>query len=123
MQLDQIQTIGAQSFQAPLDARQQRGRPPVLDARRVGMTALREQVEILAPVGRGLADQLLTLHVTLGGIDDVESGIEGAVQQVGDRLRRRFLEADLGAAKPQHAHAHVGLTQLTRLHEISPVLR
>jgi len=98
VQLHQIDVIGAQPFETALDAHQQRCRPPIANAGIVGMPAFGEQVKVLAPASHGLSDQFLALEITLGGVDDIESGVEGAVKQVGDCLRCRLLEADLSAA-------------------------
>jgi hypothetical protein len=117
MQLDQVEMIGAQSLQAALDAGQQRCGPPIFDFRVFGMPALGEQVVFLAPAGRRLTDQFLALKVALCGIDDVESGIQSAIQQLGNCLHRCFLKTDLSPAKAQHAYPHVRLAQLPHFHD------
>ena len=42
------------------------------------MTAFGEKVELIAAPAHRLADQLFALAIALGGIDDIEPGIEGA---------------------------------------------
>ena len=50
--------------------------PPVVAAGALGVAALGEEVEVPPPPGDGLADQLLGVAVALGGVDDVEAGVE-----------------------------------------------
>ena len=80
------------------------------------MSALREEVKIVAPMADGLADQFLTRFVALGGVDHVQPGIERAVQQLLDRLCRRAFVADLGSAKAEHRDLHVCLAELPLFH-------
>ena len=100
--------------------REQRIRPPVVPARPLGMSALGEQVVILASTSRRLPDQLLAVEVALRSVDHVEPGVERVVEQAGDHVGRRPLVTDLRAAKAEHADLHVGLAEPSRFHESPP---
>jgi hypothetical protein len=66
------------------------------------VTALGEQVNVApAPDQRG-PDDGLRLPVAFGGVDDVEPGVEPVEQQPLHGRRLHALEADLGAAEPEH---------------------
>ena len=46
----------------------------------VRMTALGEEIKILSSIAHRLANQLFAVVITLGRVDDVQSGVERAVQ-------------------------------------------
>ena len=80
MQLHKIEPIGLESLQTALNAFQDRRFRPVRAAfYSVWMTALGEEIKFAAPFAHGLTDQLLAVVITLGGVDDVQSGIERAI--------------------------------------------
>src|SRR4051794_21539538 len=85
------------------------------------MAALGEQVELVAPPLDRPADQLLAAEVALGGVDDVQPGVERLAEQAGDGLGLGPLEADLGAAEAEHADPHVRPAELPHLHGPSSV--
>src|SRR5947207_1328482 len=63
-----------------------------------------------------LADQLLAVAITLGCIDHVQSGVERAVQKLGDKLLRRAFVTDLRTAKAEHGHVHVRFSKPSLFH-------
>src|SRR3989442_1428067 len=75
-----------------------------------------EEIELPAPRAHRLADRRLAVLVTLGGVDDVEPGIERAAEQSLDRANRHPVVADLRAAEAQHAGDHAGPTKAAPLH-------
>jgi hypothetical protein len=108
VELEEIDVVGAQALQAAGDAALERGRPPVVAPGALEVAALGEQVDIAAPPGDGLADERLRVAVALGGVDDVEAGLERVVEQPPHRCHLDAIEADLGPAKPQHADVQLG---------------
>jgi AhpD family alkylhydroperoxidase len=116
VQLDQIEPVGAETLQASLDAREQRGRPPVSPAVAARVAALGQQVDLVPAGPEGHADQGLAVLVALGGVDHVEAGVERGAEQPGDGARARPFVADLGAAEAEDADHHVGLAEAAALH-------
>jgi hypothetical protein len=109
VELDQVHHVGLQSFQTALDRTRESVLAPVRAAPSLGpVTALREQEELLAPMSDRVRDLDFGLRIALGGIDDVQPGIERSIQQLVDD---RLLDAavpDLGAPEPEHGDVHVG---------------
>src|SRR5262249_56340888 len=68
-----------------------------------------------APAHR-LADQLLAVLVALGGVDDVEAGVQRAVEEPRHRAAAHSLIADLRAPEAEDARFHVRLAELPSLH-------
>src|SRR5438309_1501153 len=120
VELDQVEVIGGQALDAPLDAGEERLGPPVSPAPAAAMAALGEEVELAAPRGDGAADELLAVLVALGGVDDVEPGVEGAAQEAADSPAAHALVADLRAPEAQDAHHHVGAAEPASLHVSFP---
>src|SRR5436853_1393902 len=123
VELDQVDVVGPEAAQTPLDALDQRARPPVRAPVLRGMTALREEVVLRAPPADGPADQGFAPRVALGRVDGVQPRIEGAPEQPADPRRRDACVADLGSAEAEHAHLHVGLTESPSLHGSAPRAR
>ena len=119
MQLDQIEHVRAEPPEAPLDAREQRGRPPVGVSVAPSVPALGEEIELPAPAADRFADELLAVLVAFGGVDHVEAGVQRAAEQPCHRAAAHSLIADLGAAETQHAHLHVGIAEPSPFHTLS----
>src|SRR5262249_11547660 len=115
VELDQVEMIGAEALQTALDALEERLRPPV-GAPAGAVAALSEEVDSTPTAAHRLPDQDLAVVVALGGVDDVQAGIERAAQEARHRGARRVLIADLGAAEAEHAHDHVGVAESSPLH-------
>ena len=103
VQLEQIDVVGAQAAEAAGDALLQRGHAPVVATGALEVTALGEEVAVLASIGDCLTDQRLGVAVALRGVDDVEARVERLVQQTTNSARLGALEADLRAAESEHA--------------------
>ena len=80
------------------------------------MTAFGKKIKFLATIADRLSDQSLAVVITLRGVDDVETGIERAIQQFGDSLGRRVLIADLRSSKSEDRDVHIGLSKATFFH-------
>src|SRR6185436_205711 len=111
VELDEVDVVGRQALEAPLDARQQRSTPPVRARPAAGVAALGEQIELAAPRADRLADQDLAVVVALGRVDHVEPGVERTTEEPADGPAAHALIADLGATEAQHARHHVGLAE------------
>src|SRR5262249_37723901 len=118
VELDQVEVVGAESFQAALDAREDGGRPPPRAgaAPAVGVATLGEQVHVITSAPKRPADQLLARVVALRRVDHVEAGVDGAAEQSRDGTRAHALIADLRSAEPQRTDNHVGLAELAPFH-------
>jgi hypothetical protein len=66
----------------------------------------------------GVADQRLGVSVALGGVDDVEAGVERFLQQQSNAARIGGLEADLRAAESEHADPQSRPAELALLHQV-----
>src|SRR5262249_4605229 len=109
MQLQQIHAIRLQTLQASVDGLSHSLRIPVIAIVRV--TALGEQEVVVAPAGNGAADLLLAVDITFGGVDDVQSRIEGAVDQLVDRFEWRASKTDFRSAVAEDSNLHAGLAE------------
>jgi hypothetical protein len=120
VELDQVEVVGGEALEAPLDAGQERGGAPVPPAPAAAVAALGEEVELAAPRANGTADELFAVLVALGGVDHVEPGVERAVQEPGDSAPAHALVADLRASESENARHHVGATEPASLHVSVP---
>jgi len=59
------------------------------------VSAFRQQIAVFAPFPHGLADQLFAGGVTFGGVDNVNTGIEGFAHKFFDGGKGDMLIADL----------------------------
>jgi hypothetical protein len=80
------------------------------------VAALCEKVEVLAAMADCLADKLFTAFVALGRVDDIQAGIERAVQQAGDRLCGSVFVAYFRASEAKHGNLHIRLAKLPFFH-------
>src|SRR5262245_25034351 len=122
MQLKHLDVVGAQAAQAAGDAALERDRTPVVAAGALVVAALGEEVDLAAPAAQRLADHGLGVAVTLGGIHDVEAGIDRVAQEAPDGGRVGALEADLGAAEAEHADLETGAAERAADHARPPGL-
>jgi hypothetical protein len=104
VQLEQVDVVGAQSGEAAGDALLERGRAPVIPPGAFEVTAFGEEEILGSAIRDRLADERLGVAVALGGVDDVETGVERFPQQPPDDARLGALEANLRAAEAEHAH-------------------
>src|SRR5438552_3642650 len=116
VELDEIDVVGIEAAQAPLDAGQQRRTAPVGARPAAGVPTLREEPDVLPPGTDRLADQALAVVVALRGVDHVETGVERASEQPRDRPRAYALIADLGSAESEHARHDVRPAEPALLH-------
>src|SRR5262249_41538275 len=75
VELHQIEMVGPETLEASLDALHERLWAPVR-APAGAVPALGEEMELASPGGDRLADQELAVVVALGGVDDVQAGVE-----------------------------------------------
>jgi hypothetical protein len=73
------------------------------------MTTFGKEVVVLAPRAHGCADQLFAGDVALGGVDDVEAGVQRAIQQFLYRGYGDALITNLRPAKAENAGKHIGI--------------
>src|SRR5262249_32313493 len=85
VELDQVEVVGPEAAEAPLDAGEERGRSPVSAPPAAGVPALREEVDVPAPGAERPSDERLAVLVALGGVDRVEPRVERAPQESPDR--------------------------------------
>src|SRR5207253_70666 len=116
VELDEIDVVGLEAAQAPLDAGQQRRTAPVGARPAAGVPTLREEPDVLPPGTDRLADQALAVVVALRGVDHVQTGVERASEQPRDRPRAHALIADLGSAESEHARHDVRPAEPALLH-------
>ena len=64
-----------------------------------------------------IADQLFGITIALRGIDDVEAGIQGFVEEAADCLFRDVRKADFRTAKTKDAYIHIRSAKSALLHE------
>src|SRR5262249_48957592 len=113
MELDQVHVVGLEPLQAPLDAREDRGRPPARSSPSVRVPALSVDIDVLASLGERAPDEALAVVIALGRVDDVQSCVERARDQPRDDTRADVLIADLGAAESEHTYHHVRPSEST----------
>ena len=120
MELDQVDVIGSEALQAPLDALPQRRRPPLAAPPALAVPALGEEVVVGPARADRASDQLLTVLVAFRRVDHVEPGVERRAQQALDGPPASALVADLRAPEAEHAHVHVRLAEPPALHANLP---
>src|SRR4051812_25987394 len=112
--MDDVHLLRLEPLQTALDAFQDRIARPVRRALHSSrMPAFREQEIIFSPISNRATDQFFAPVITLRRVDDVESGVERALQQLLDRLDRCFFESNFRAAKPEDADLHVCFAETT----------
>src|SRR5436305_7879512 len=118
MQLHQVEIVSVQASQTPLDALLQEAWTPIEQLYSGCMTALGEEVVLLAAVANGSSNQFFTLPVAFGSINDVEPSIQSFSKQAADFFDAgsACLAAHLITAKAEPAHLHVGLAKGTCFH-------
>src|SRR5215468_7696839 len=116
VQLDEIDRIRPEPAQAPLDALEERGAPPVSAPEAPPVAALREEMKLTAAAAHGLADELFAVLVALRGVDHIEPGVESAAEEPRHRTSADPLVADLRAPEAENAHGQTGLTERPSLH-------
>ena len=119
VQLHEVERVGAQALEAALDGLEDRPRPPVVAAPAGGVADLREEVELAPPSAHRASDQRLAVRVALGGVDHVQAGVEGGVQQPRGHRLAHALVADLAAAEAERGDLHVGASEPPPLHQLS----
>jgi hypothetical protein len=80
------------------------------------MAALCEKVKVLPAMTDRLADKFFAAFVALGGIDDIQTGIERAVEQAADGLCGSVFVANFRASEAEHGDLHVRLAKLPFFH-------
>src|SRR5207249_11223312 len=116
VELDQVEVVGLETTQAPLDAGQESGRPPVRSFPAPGVAALGEEVDLTSTGADGAPDEQLAVLVALGRVDHVEPGVERASEEPLDCAAAHALVADLGAAEAEHARDDVGPAEPASFH-------
>ena len=116
VELDQVEVVGLEATQAPLDAGEQRRRAPVRAPPAASMAALGEEVELPPPGAERPPNEDLAVLVALGRVDHVQTGIQRAPEESRDRAAAHPLVADLGAAEAEHARDHIRLAEPALLH-------
>ena len=111
--------IGLQSAQAALNTFEERRNRPILAARSAWVSAFRKKVKVVPAMTGRLADEFFTPFVALGRVDDIQTGIERAVQQFRDGLFGGVFVADFRAPKAEERNLHVCLAELPRFHSRS----
>ncbi len=120
MELDEVDVIGGEPFETPLDALEQRPGAPIATPPAIAVPALGEEVIFRPPAPDRPPDQLLAGVVALRRVDHVEAGVERGAQEPRDSPLTHALVADLGSAEAEHAHVHVRLSQSPSLHANPP---
>src|SRR5438034_5282953 len=115
VELDEVDVVGGQAPQAALDAGEQWSPTPVGASPAAGVATFGEQIKLVPSSADGLADQDLAVLVALGGVDRVQTSVEGAAEQAGDGTRAHALVSDLGAAEAEHARDDVGAAETAAL--------
>ncbi len=119
MKLHQIQMVGAQTLQTAVDAVANRLRCPLFTFVAPGhVAALGCQHVLLAPVGDGASDQLLTDVIAGSGVEKVDARIQGRVEDVRGLgfLGEGQLMSDLCQPNTQPADLESGFAQNPFLH-------
>src|ERR1043166_9518798 len=112
MQLQKVQAIRIQALQTALSTFEDGRLGPICTSlHAVGMAAFGEEIKILSAIADGLTNQLLAVVITFRGVDHVQPGVEGAVQQIGDRLSGRALIPNLRSAESENGNVHIGFTE------------
>ena len=99
VELDEIQMICFQAFETALDASEQRLGTPIGITPAAFVAAFCQEIKFVAPFPHCLADQLFAGRVTVGGVDNVNTGVDGFVQQLLDGPKGDMLIADLPTAE------------------------
>src|SRR5258705_12909026 len=105
MQVDDVETIGAQPAQGEVDAPDDRVARPIRHARN-SVTDLGGEDDLLAPASEMAADPLLRGAVARGGVDEGEAEVERPGQQTGDLLLRESRGSE--GAGPQAKQGNFG---------------
>src|ERR1035438_393494 len=83
------------------------------------MSAFGEKETLLAPSLQDTAEFLLTIHITLRSVDDVQPAVECHPQHRIDSLFGCVPKADLSRAQTQHTDSHIGGAEGSRLQRVA----
>ena len=80
------------------------------------MPALREEIVIVTAFADCFSDEFFAAFVAFARIDNVQAGIERALEQASDCFLGRTFKADFGAAETKHRDLHISLAELPLFH-------
>src|SRR5215813_7294285 len=116
VELNEIDRVCLEPAQAPLDALEERGAPPVSAPEAPPVSALREEMKVAAAAAHRLADELFAVLVALRGVDHVETGVESAAEEPRHCTNADPLVTDLRTPEAENAHGQTGLAERPSLH-------
>ena len=118
MQLNEIDAIRLRAAQTAFDAFQNRIVRPIFAPDPTRMPAFGKKEELVPPLANRFANRFLAALIAFRRIDDVNAGIERAVQYLSNFFKA--LACDGGSAKTEHGYVHIRSAKAALFHRCHP---
>ena len=116
VELEKVDKVGLKALKAAVDAFTEHLHVPIGLVEPRTVTALGEQMKLIASATYRAADLFLAIGIAFGGVNDVESRIKRGMQQVLHVQEWGTEKSDLGSSEAKHADIHAGFAEGSQFH-------